>query len=233
MNLCKNRIYKVKKILTNINMHFKAIATFPHFWIEIIISLLASLSMIASIRLYNNGKEFLSSISANIFAGLLTGFILLLITGLKTKNRYKVIKRCEWFQELHNQIRLFWVEESELLKRLTKGSDQDFYDKAYDTVCSGNDINCMIMNHPKDYVTSINFEKILAKNFGYNALDVSNKCGEIREYIMYSVDDKDYRKNVINKINKYRREINKLNTKILKEIEICKYKLHLIDKSIL
>lgn len=73
----------MKKMMQRASLKIETIASIPSFWLAILILVLAIVSICVSKALYAIGKEFESSVFSNIFAGLITGFIITVLSGQK------------------------------------------------------------------------------------------------------------------------------------------------------
>ena len=67
----------------NISRKVKLWFSFPNVWVSVCIGIFAVASIIASKYLLLEGNTFESSVFSNIFAGLLTGFVISLLSGVK------------------------------------------------------------------------------------------------------------------------------------------------------
>lgn len=115
----------------------------------------------------------LSSILSNIFAGLITGIAICLISGLRTLTIYRIKGKIEWLDQLHKDCLEFMRYHSELLK--TKFDDLDkLYNKMYDTICMAGSINSTISQSQFNKKLSFNAIKFCEKELNYDLEENKN-----------------------------------------------------------
>lgn len=77
--------YKLKRMWKNIKIY----ASLPHFWILGIVLILSIIACMLSV-LYMKSNPFISSVFANISAGLVTGIVISLISAIKSMTLYRI-----------------------------------------------------------------------------------------------------------------------------------------------
>lgn len=98
------KIYKVKQFIKKIKYKAALICSFPHFGICVLIIILSGVSLLASYYFYRLRRDYLSSILANIFAGLLTGLIICMISGVKQFYVARLKNRKNWLEHIRQMI---------------------------------------------------------------------------------------------------------------------------------
>ena len=222
----------MKKRLKNIAITIKFMISFPVFWVVIAILILSIASLIISRTYDNANKSFESSMYNNIFTGLLTGLVLAVLSGLKTLYVSYKEARLLWLEETHKMILEHLSKERELWSS-SKGTDEEFSNTAYDTLCAINDVNSRIMQSTFDKVKWFDPPNYFNKHYGYDCLKTSEELYELREFIIHNGYDSQMRKEVIDKIRDASHIMMTLNHNILTDIDLLKIKITGAKKSII
>ena len=119
----------------------------PHVLVSIVIFSAACVSLVAAMILHNLTLEFASSILANIFAGLITGLIICLISGIKQKTTVDINEKKEWLQKLSVLIKIYFADYDKLVRlKFDKfNGDENLYIFFYDAHTHANDVNTEIL----------------------------------------------------------------------------------------
>ena len=134
--------WKLKRSVKNFWAYVRVLFQLPHFWTIIVLIFLSVLSLVFSFDL-RESHEFPSSVFSNIFAGLVTGIAICLISGLRNISQYNIEKQLSWLNELHNMIIEFIRAHRALLDRdLT--NTEGLFDEIYDVLCLGGAVNSFI-----------------------------------------------------------------------------------------
>lgn len=136
---------RVKMFIKKIKKNVKVYCGLRHLKLLIIIVALSILTLCIS-SFYHGKDEYLSSIFANIFAGLVTGIVLSLFSTVKAFSLYKTEALIDWLNNLHNDYmnynkmsrKILFYNEDEFL------TEEELYNYIYDVLCCGNDINVII-----------------------------------------------------------------------------------------
>ncbi len=158
--------------------------TLPHIWISIIILILSFITLGMSI--YYKDSNFLSSICANIFAGLITGLVISLISLVKGMSLYITQNKIKWLKMIHNQSLEFLSESKKMY--FSKNTDfltpEEKYDKIYDLLCLGNEI-CVSISQGQYYdIYPFDTYKFSKKNLKFDAIEQQKNNLELREQII-------------------------------------------------
>lgn len=152
------KIYKIKNSLKKIQCRSSLILSFPHFWICILIILLAIASLAISSILYKNAQEYLSSVFANIFAGLVTGLVICLLSGVKQLYIAKLENKKNWLEHIRSMI----CEYNDFFQKLMKkpfasfDGDEELFAFIYDVGAHANWVNEDILQSTFDRLLSFN-----------------------------------------------------------------------------
>lgn len=174
--------YRLKKLWRRIYLYMKL----PHFWVLGIVLLLSIGFFFLSV-FYKDSNPFLSSLFANIYAGLITGLVISLISAIKAMSLYKTECLIRWLNCLHEDIlkymemhrKLMLFKNDEELK-----SDEALYNYIYDTLCQGESINVTISQGRFKESLPFNPYEYFKKEFKYDAVIHSKENGILREKIM-------------------------------------------------
>ena len=119
---------RIKKIQEFIQKQRKNYTEYPHLKVTYKIAGFTFLSFILSLVFVN--CSFLSSIFSNIFAGFLTGLVLSLISGTKSKSLIDIDIAYNYLNEIHDR----YLTETEALvdyKKIRNASDDDYQEGVY------------------------------------------------------------------------------------------------------
>lgn len=165
---------KMKLIYKKMKKFLKTYGKLPHVWILLIIIILSITALLLSIH-YMNKYQFLSSLYANIFAGLLTGVIICLVSTIKTMALYKTESHIKWLSNLHEDCLEFMSMSRKLI--FYKYEDFKSYDEVndyiYDVLCFGHEINVTISQSQFKESLAFNPYKYCKKNL--NTMQLNKK----------------------------------------------------------
>ena len=149
----KDGKYAITKLDTNLRHLNKAIFTkiklycrLPHIWILFSILIISMLMLYVSF-VTKGTNPYVSSMSANVFAGLITGVVICLISAVKTIQIYKIESIVQWLITLHEQLMEYRKNYGKMVtfkKYKDLSNPTKLYNFIYDTLCIGSDINISI-----------------------------------------------------------------------------------------
>lgn len=169
-----------KKIGRFLRIYFKL----PHIWILFIILILSFIFLIVSIYYKNDNLIF--SICSNVFAGLITGLVISLISTIKEISLYVTNSKKVWLSDIHNQCLKFFEDSKKLyfFKNTDFSSEEKLYDRIYGLLCLGNNINISISQSEFNETLPFNTYKFLKKEFNYDSIECQKINEGLREKIM-------------------------------------------------
>lgn len=178
-------MWKYKKTIRGLWEYMLAIFSLPHFVTVIILLLMAAVSLMISYD-FRVEATFLSSVFSNIFAGLVTGIAVCVISGVKNIAIYNIEGKIKWLNSVHLDCLKFNKHYRSVLKKIEKSdiSDEDLYDEIYDVLCDGNNIASTISQSQFDKKLSFNPYKYFLKKLKYDAVDQMKRNNEIRDTII-------------------------------------------------
>ena len=171
----------MKKILKTL----KIIIVLPQFITVIILLALSLISIQVSHNCYIS-NPFLSSIFSNIFAGLVTGIAVCLISGIKQINTYRIEGKIAWLNSIHDDFLKFNNHYREMLRMVNAPAitKEKMYDEIYDVLCDGNNINVTISQSQHNKTLPFNPYRFFLKELKYDAIEHKKKNDMTREEIL-------------------------------------------------
>ena len=210
-------VLKLEKII-------KSLFKFPHIITFTIISFLMFLALVISITLEIYDYNYASSIFANIFAGLLTGLVILTITGVKQSNVSKLKMKKIHLEKLHKNI-MEYIDLYDKLLRL-KSSNFDSavnFDFIYDVASHANWVNDYILQSSYNETIPFDFREYCKNELEYDAygkIDVFVKLHDDVLYLDIYKIDKNETLNCFKDIDKELRGLMNKTYNAIKETEI-------------
>lgn len=119
-----------RKMVNKLQMWF----SFPQVKLFCGISLLTGGALFAAIVIQDS---FWSSIASNVFAGLLTGLVLALLSGTRQIYLARQEEQLNWLEGLLSTLQKYTRIHQNLVRN--KGKDEDRFNCAYDILCIGNE----------------------------------------------------------------------------------------------
>lgn len=213
----------------------KKIIEIPHIRMVIIIFELAVLSLTVSGILYLFDCSFWSSVLANIFAGLVTGGTICLISGIKQKSVLDISAKISWLQELSALIKIYFADYVKLMRlKFDKfNGDENLYMLFYDADIHANDVNSAILQ--KQFEDMIDFSpcKYVRDRLGYDAEDILKEFKALHE----KVEDIDIScpsaKEILTYFITVDKELRKLNSAVQREIRELEKRLIITQRTII
>ena len=227
--------YKVKKKLKSFIRKLLMYISYPHLWIALIITVLFIIALLLSIHLNNTGDAFWSSICANIFAGLITGLIICLVSGIKQVSSSKLKSQKAYLEELKSKLSEYMQFYSELLhKNFTKYDDTtELFDFIYDVGSRANWVNSFIVQSTFNELLPFDGCEYCKKKLTYDAMALSEEFEALRDNL-YNVDIKcPTKKEIIKYFSTVDHELKKLNGVVCSSIREMEIKLETLGRTIL
>ena len=176
---------KTKKIYNVVVRNIKLFFSLPHLMITLFVMILSALSLLLSIDL-RVVAPFASSVLSNVFAGLITGIVLCLISSVKAISVYKTECIIIWLRELNSEFLSFNQLHHKMMfdKKEDFESDDKYYDFIYDVLCAGACVTTKISQGQFDVSLPFNPYKYCKRHFKYDAITILKKNEETREKIL-------------------------------------------------
>ena len=183
---------------------------------------------------YYETNSFLSSIFSNIFAGLVTGIAICLISGIKQINIYSIEGKIACLRDTHDDILKFYKHYHDMLQMVNDStiSKEKLYDEIYDVLCDGNNINVIISQSQYNKSLPFNLYEYFVKELKYDAVDYINKNEIIRENIIKINMNTITHKQLIDIFNEMEHSLFILNNTIISKIKELEIKKNILNKFI-
>ncbi|MBP3920742.1 MAG: hypothetical protein J6D28_04175 [Bacilli bacterium] len=211
-----------KRIIKFLKTYFKL----PHIWILFIILILSFIFLIVSIYYYKN-NDLIFSLCSNMFAGLITGLVISLISSIKEVSLYITNSKIMFLKDVHNQC-LSFVKESRKIyfsKNNDFSSEEEMYDRIYDLLCLGNDVSVSISQSQFNETIAFNAYKFFKKEFKYDSIEYEKINSKLRDQIMeIDVSTLSY-KEIRELFKNMDNSIMELNSKVLNKIKELEIKI--------
>lgn len=220
----KSRISFMKR---RIIRFFKTYFQLPHIWILCIIVILSCIFLLISIHYYKN-NDLIFSICSNMFAGLITGLVISLISSIKEIYLYITNSKITWLYDIHAQCLNFIKEGKRLyfFRNNDFSSEEELYNRVYDLLCLGNDISVSISQSQFNEILPFNAYKFLKKEFNYDSIEHEKINSELREQVIKIDVSTLSGKKIREQFKQMDNSIMELNSKVLKKIKELEIKIN-------
>lgn len=227
--------YKIKKFLKTAKRRLQLYVGYPHLWITLIITALLIIALLVSIYLNKIGEAFWSSICANIFAGLITGLIICLVSGVKQGCVSNLKSQKAYLEELKSKLSEYIQFYSELLhKNFTKYDDStDLFDFIYDVGSRANWVNSFIMQSTFNELLPFDGCKYCKEELSYDAESLVKEFETLHEKLYYVDIERPTKKEIIGFFSTVDHELKNLNGAVCSAIKEIDVKLETLGRTIL
>ena len=221
MKKCKIKIF-FKGVWRYVSFAFQL----PHFVITLI---LLATSIICLLISLNTANETVSSILSNVFAGLITGIAICLISGLRSVTSYRIKGKIEWLENLHNEcIEFMKMHRGLFLLDISNGDKS--YEKIYDLICKASGINTTISQSQFNKKLSFNAIIFCKKKLNYDWEQTKNLYAEVRDKIIDLDVNTITKKELLKIFSEVDAIITKLNGAIVHKIEELKTQQNMVNR---
>lgn len=224
----------MKKIFKK-DCKFKKIFLIPHIRIASIILGCAVITLLASGIFFICENSFWYSIFANIFAGLTTGLVVCLISGIKQKNSSELNSKLVWLQELSALIKIYLADYNKLtrLKFDKFNCDENLYVFFYDAHTHANDINTEILQKAFDETIDFKPCAFCKEKLNYDAESLIPVFEDLHMKVEHIDVDCPSSLEIIKYFNEAHQAIKKLNLALFEEIRNLEIQIANVNKSII
>lgn len=229
------KLPKLKRIVKNVKDSIILYLSFPHIWICLIITILAIATLIISIKLEQNDSSYWASILSNVFAGLITGLIICLLSGTKQIYVAKLNSKKKWLTHIKEMLNEYINLYSELVhKPFSKYDGSAELDNfIYDVACHANWINEDVLQGISNKTFSFNPQEYCKKQLNYDAHALLDEFEDLHNILNVLQVDNSTKNDILHYFNDVDKAIRRLSSATyhkLKEIEI---RLEAINRSII
>lgn len=212
--------------------HFKDFICFPHIRVCIGIIVIALLSVFISFYFEKNSFPFVASIFSNIFAGLVTGLIICLISGVKQISIYVLNCKLEWIKHLNEMLCEYNNLYRELLLKKQIEDTMEFFDFVYEVGCRANWVNDEILQSSFDKRLSFSPREYCKEQYGYDAYLLIDEFSELHENLT-SLDLAILsKKEILDYFKVTNKELSSLMSRVSRDISEIEIKLATINRTI-
>lgn len=176
---------KIKRFFKNLCKQIVLYCSMPHVIITVVIIVAAIITGTISFILRSN-NAYVSSLLANICAGLVTGVVLCLVSTTKSMSIYRTECIINWLKKIHDECMEFKKAHHALVfsKQDAFENDEELYNTIYDVLCLGNAIDGTISQSQFDNRLPFNPTKYCHKKFGYDVISKMKKNDELRDKVL-------------------------------------------------
>lgn len=223
----------IMRTIKNSAMKVVQIIKLPQCITVLILFILSALSIIAS-KITCDINPFLSSVLSNVFAGLVTGIAICLISGIKNTFNYYTECKIAFLKELHSECLKFINMYRELTSKANRqtNSDDNLFDEIYDVLCQGNNVDAMISQSQFDKAKAFNPYKFFKQDMNYDAIEHMKANETLREKVLLIDGAAISGKELVELFFDMEKNIFKLNSQILVKIKEYEIRQTLSQKTI-
>lgn len=220
---------KLKKVLSQLQ-----VLVMPHAIITYVAIIVAVVLIILSGVFYAD-NPFASSVLMGIATGVISGIVLLIVTGIKNTWVYMLEEKVKWLDAVHAEILSYMGKEKAYPRFRQENILEDCYNYVYDFGADASNINAKISQAQFSKILPFNPDKYFLKNFDYDTYKMAKAIQELYETISNSDESEEFLspKNIYDLFKDLSYKMFVLNHDILKDIEDKKRLLMLARKSIL
>lgn len=206
----------------------------PHAIITYVAIIVAVVLIILSGVFYAD-NPFASSVLMGIATGVISGIVLLIVTGIKNTWVYMLEEKVKWLDAVHAEILSYMGKEKAYLRFRQENILEDCYNYVYDFGADASNINAKISQAQFSKILPFNPDKYFLKKFDYDTYKMAKAIQELYETISNSDESEEFLspKNIYDLFKDLSYKMFVLNHDILKDIEDKKRLLMLARKSIL
>jgi len=220
---------KRKKFISTV----KEYLLFPHTLVCICIVIFAIVAIVLSSYFDKHDLTFASSILSNIFAGLVTGLIIYLISGVKQIYIYITESKLAWLKKISCMILDYKNLYRELLTLKKFDDTIELWDFIYDVGSHANWVNDEIIQSSFDRKLSFSPREYVKNQFEYDAMEYIEIFNDLHENLKVVDLERMSKRDVIGLFEAVNKKMQQLHSKILTEISNIEIKLCMLNKSII
>ena len=165
---------------------------------------------------------------SNVFAGLITGIAICLISGLRGVTSYRIKGKIEWLEKLHNECFDFMKMHRGLL--LLDLSDDRACEKIYDLICVASNINANISQSQFNKKLCFDVIKFSKEELNYDWEKTQNIYAEVRDKIINLDVNTITKKELLKIFSEVDTIISKLNGVIVNKLDELKTQQNMVNR---
>ncbi len=181
--------------------------------------------IVAIIEHYNN-NEFVSSIFCNLFAGMITGCVIAVISAVKNRRKSRYILLISAYKSVFD-CNMEFINNDKYYSCISDYSA--LYEELYKKLSFLKFINEYIEKYKNEFLKEGELATIFNHKFSYNVKDKENEYIKLKNELQANLYNS--KKDLLDLVRKYEIDIIRLNAKIMMEINKCKSEIYVIDQS--
>ena len=209
---------------------------FPHILAGLIILMLAFMSLRYSYSLMTNGQDYWSSVFANISAGLITGIVICLVSGIKQITIMKTQLKIQWLDEMGKKLSEFFDHYHKLYEfrsQKLSGDSEELFNMIYDIGCRANWVNEAVIQSSFDKRLLFNPQKYCKKHLKYDAYALASDFEELHENLKMLDIDCTSSKQILQYFGKVNDHLQNLAGEIWREKQALQVRLTRIQSTLI
>ena len=218
--------WKIKIFFKSVWRYVSFAFQLPHLVITLILLATSIICLLISLNMAN---ETVSSILSNVFAGLITGIAICLISGLRSVTSYRIKGKIEWLENLYNECIDFMKMHRGLFLLDLSNSDK-VYEKTYDLICKASGINTTISQSQFNKKLCFNAIIFCKKKLNYDWEQTKNLYAEVRDKIIDLDVNTITKKELLKIFSEVDAIITKLNGAIVHKLEELKTQQNMVNR---
>ncbi len=226
MSKVKEKWINIKSYIRKFYKRFRIYISLPQIWLFFIILILAIIMLICSL---NAKSGYLSSLYSNIFAGLITGVVISLLSGIRQIYIVLLERKHTWLQKLHQLIMDYKEIYLEFIKDNYNNMDREDY--IYDMGAHISWVNEHILQSSFDQRLSFNTVKYSKNHYKFDAILFSEEVDKLRDNIRSGKYSE--KEDVLSLFDPFERKLIDLNIDVCNEMKDIEIKIAAAQKSLL
>ncbi len=221
-------VKKTKNLISKLKLVFST----PSIWVTIVILLLAVVSILLSKSLSDKGYAFKSSVFSNIFAGLVTGLAVSVLSGTKAVFTTYLQEMSKWLQQTSEMILSFESIKHEIVSSSSL-TELEMSDMAYDAISIANEVHLHISHRTFGKTNLFDAKKYFFKHIDYDIEEESDYFNALPDFFNDYEGSNDPRRAIKEKLRELSRKLITINKKIVREVELLEVRIANMQKSII
>lgn len=201
--------------------------SFPQVRIFFVILFLSVLTLILAIEISNG---FWSSIMSNIFAGLVTGLVLFLLSGARQIYVADLEEHLQWLKNLNNTLNEYRPLLAQYRQKHAQGEER--YNNLYEILCKGNNVLEYLRWDPSNKLYGFESCQYIMKEYEIDVSVMTEHSKALYDKLRYEVlPDND--KDALDWFKQFDHDLNELHKAVEYDIENREIRLASVKRSII
>lgn len=201
--------------------------SFPQVRLFIIIAVLMVITLIFAMVVQN---AFWSSVLSNIFAGLVTGLVLFLLSGTRQIYLANLEERLQWLKGLNDTLLKYMPLHMQFISKKLQGEER--FDELYDILCDGNAVLEYLRWAPDNRKLGFDPQRYCEKEYGVDIAQMTKHSKELHDKLRYE-DLPDNDRDAWEWFKPFDQDLHALHNAVRYDIESCEIRLSSVKRSII